>query len=365
MDLTQRVMAAGQEAGLDRIGVCSTDPFPEVRHDLVERRAAGLSSSLSFTFSRPDIASDPAAAFPWAERIVVAGRAYVPEAGSPGPPIPGTGRVARFAESDHYRPLLEGLRAMAMVLEAGGFRAEAISDDGRLVDRAVARRAGVGWWGKNTMILAPEVGPWMLLGSVLTDAPLVESNPMKRDCGTCEACLPACPTGALIAPGILDARRCLAALAQLPGPIPLQFREAMGDRLYGCDDCLDACPPGFRRVEAGRLGPGRVDLVEILESPPEAIAERFARFFIPALDGRYLQRNALVALGNGGDESHVSLLVRFLHSGDSMLAGHAAWALGTIGGRAARLALEGAEADEPQLAGEIASAIAALDPSGK
>jgi len=365
MELTERVLAAGLDAGLDRVGVCSAHPFPEVRKALVERKKAGLSGGLAFTFSRPDTATDPRVTFPWAERIVVVGRAYVPDAGSPGGADGRTGRIARFAETDHYVFLREGLAAMVHFLERQGFRAEAISDDGRLVDRAVAERAGVGWWGKNTMLIAPDVGPWMLLGSVLTDAPLAVSEPMKRDCGTCDACLPACPTGALVAPGVLDANRCLAALAQLPGSIPSAFRSAMGDRIYGCDDCLDACPPGRRRLEAGSERRGRVDLVEILEAPPQVVATRFSRFFIPALDGRYVQRNALVALGNAGDESHIPLLAAFLAGSDPLLATHAAWALGEIGGSEAASALDKAEADDPQLSAEIASAMAALEPSGK
>ena len=136
--------------------------------------------------------------------------------------------------------------------QAAGHRAAVLCDDSRLVDRAAAVRAGVGWWGKSTMVLAPGHGPWLLLGSVVTDASLPPDTPMARDCGTCAACLPACPTGALVAPGVLDARRCLAALAQSPGAIPREFRRAMGDRLYGCDDCLEACPPGQRARLAAR-----------------------------------------------------------------------------------------------------------------
>ncbi len=362
-DLTERILSRGLEAGLDRIGVCSSDPFPGVRADLASRKAAGLSSTLGFTYARPNVASVPRATFPWASTLVVAGVAYMPAAGDPGPSMPGTGRIARFAESDFYQPLRHGLEQVAAALESDGYRGEVMADDGRLVDRAVAHRAGIGWWGKNTMILAPDVGPWMLLGSVLTDAPLTLSVPMKRDCGSCEACLPACPTGALVAPGVLDARRCLAAIVQLPGDIPIEFRAAMGDRVYGCDECLDVCPPGKRRLTGERGGAGRVDLVDILTSSPDELAARFERFYIPGRDGRYLQRNAIVALGNSGDERHVTVLGGFLES-DPMLARHAAWALGRIGGDAAREALRTATPSAHTEA-EISLALAALDPSGK
>ena len=215
--------------------------------------------------------------------------------------------MARFATANHYDPLRTGLAALAGVLEVAGFRTEIRCDDSRLVDRAAAVRAGVGWWGKSTMVLAPGHGPWLLLGSVVTDAVLPADSPMVRTCGTCEACLPACPTGALVAPGVLDARRCLAALAQSPGTIPREFRRAWGDRLYGCDECLEACPPG-RQGLAGGSGPGggRVDLAEVLGSDDASLLRRFGHFYLPGRDARYLRRNALVALGNSGGAGAVA-----------------------------------------------------------
>jgi epoxyqueuosine reductase len=353
--------------GIDRVGVASADPFPEVREQIEARVADGRSGGLPFTYSRPAVASDVRRTFPWAERLIVAGRPYLPAAGAPAAG-PGQGRIARFAVDDAYVPLRRGLEAIAGRLEADGWRVSIVCDDGRLVDRAAAVRAGIGWWGKNTMVLAPGAGPWSLLGSVVTDAPLPVSKPMVRDCGACDACLPACPTGALVEPGVLDARRCIAAFLQQPGDLPVGLRTAIGDRFYGCDDCLDACPPGRRLSIRSTADRGTVDLVEILRMSDRALLERFARFYVPRRDPRYLRRNALVALGNAGTSDHVPALVAFLDpSVDPMLRRHAAWALGRIGtGEAVRALRSRLGLEEDQSVGAaIASALDSPSPSGK
>jgi epoxyqueuosine reductase len=360
VDLVAALHAAAAEAGLAAVGVASAAPFPEVRRAIEGQVAAGRHAGLGLTFSRPDRSTVPRASAPWAESLVVAAHAYLPGSGSPGPARPGTGRVARFATGDHYRLLRAGLAALAGVLERAGHRAMVLCDDSRLVDRAAAVRAGVGWWGRSSMVLAPGHGPWLLLGSVVTDAALPAGTPMARDCGTCTACLPACPTGALVAPGILDARRCLAALAQSPGPIPREWRSAMGDRLYGCDDCLEACPPGWSSLEgAGDRGGGRVGLLEILDLDDAALLGRFGHFYLPRREARYLRRNALVALGNSGGEGAVESARSYLAAPDALLRSHAAWALGVLGGPAARAALEPARRREidPAVAEEITFAL--------
>ncbi|MBS1195854.1 MAG: hypothetical protein H6R33_574, partial [Actinobacteria bacterium] len=194
MDLVAALRAAAAEAGLAAMGVAPAAPFPEVRRALEQRVATGRHGGLRFTFADPARSAAPQASFPWAESLVVAAHAYLGAAGNPGPAAAGTGRVARFATRDHYRPLRAGLAALAGVLVAAGHRAAVLCDDARLVDRAPAVRAGVGWWGKSTMVLAPGQGPWLLLGSLVTDAVLPADSPMGRDCGICAACLPACPT---------------------------------------------------------------------------------------------------------------------------------------------------------------------------
>lgn len=347
-------------AGCAGFGVAGADPFVDVAAELHRRRDDGSNNGLTFTYRHPDIATDVRRTHPWAQRLVVLGHAYLPAAGSPGPRRPETGRVARFATADHYRPLRLALDAVAGRLRIAGNRGEVLCDDARLVDRAAAVRAGVGWWGKNAMVLAPSVGPWLLLGSVVTDAALPVTAPMERDCGTCSACLPACPTGALVAPGMLDARRCLAAIAQQPGSIPRQFRVAMGDRVYGCDDCIEACPPGSRLLARSGAENGRLDLVTLLDTDDDTLRHDLGHWYLPKADPVVIRRNALVALGNSGGAAAVPILTRYLSHRRPVLRLHAAWALGAIASAASHRALTAAMPDErhPDVRNEIELALA-------
>jgi epoxyqueuosine reductase len=344
--LTRRLHALAHEFGAARTGVASAEPFGDVEQELRERVSSGKHAGLTFTFKHPERATNVGASFPWATRLFVAGWSYLPDAGTPGPPAAGTTRVARFATDDHYAPLRRLLQAVAGELEEAGYRSAVLVDDDRLVDRAAAVRAGIGWWGKNTLVLAPGLGPWMLLGSVVTDAPLELDRPMRRDCGSCTACMPACPTGALVAPGILDARRCLAAILQQPGMIPRPLRIAVGDRLYGCDECLDVCPPGMRLAQSSRDRVGRHEVAELLGLDDAALLDRFAHFYVPKRRAAILRRNALVVLGNVGTVDHTHLLAGYLSHPVAMLRGHAAWALGRLGSPAAAAALVAARRRE-------------------
>jgi epoxyqueuosine reductase len=209
-------------------------------------------------------------------------------------------------------------------------------------------------------LLVPGAGPWVLLGSVVTDAGLPPTAEMRRSCGTCTACLPACPTGAIVAPGVLDARRCLSAALQTPGWIAVELREAVGDRLYGCDDCLEACPPGDRLLAGAATPGGRVDVYAMLSSDDATLRAAVAHFYVPHNEGRWLRRNALVVLGNTGGPDAVGVLSGYAAHRDPVLRGHAAWALGRIGDARSRAVLRrvvGGDAD-----GRVAAeAMAALE----
>jgi epoxyqueuosine reductase len=216
-------------------------------------------------------------------------------------------------------------------------------DDNALVDRAAAHRAGLGWYGKNTNLLLPGAGSEFVLGTVVTDAPLQPdaAEPMGDGCGPCTRCLTACPTGALVAPGVLDARRCLAWLVQQPGVFPREYRVALGDRIYGCDDCQDACPPNqvtlrrrrFHHDTDQRLQ-AAVPLLDIVEASDDELLRDFGRWYIPDRQARYLRRNALVALGNvgdGADPRTALVLARALTDPDPLVRAHAVWAAARLG----------------------------------
>jgi epoxyqueuosine reductase len=335
VSLETELSGIAEEAGAAGVGFGSIEPFSEARRHLDDMVESGRSGGLGFTLRDPAVSSDLASSFAWASSYVTAAHAYLPGAGTPSEEAPGTGRIARFATEDHYAPLRRLLEEMAARLRSAGYRAEVLCDDNRLVDRAAAIRSGVGWSGKSSMVLMPGAGPWTLFGSVVTDAALASTPPMVRDCGTCDACIPACPTGAIVAPGVLDARRCLAAVLQSPGAIPVELRDAVGDRVYGCDECLDVCPPGSRLLERSDLHEGRIDLVAWIATADRPLRNRWRHFFVPRNQARYLRRNAIVALGNSGTRQHVSILGGLLGHPDPLLRSHAAWALGRLGGSTA------------------------------
>jgi len=337
--LWEELRAVGLEAGLDAVGVARAEPFLETRQQLVERKAAGLHGGMHFTYGDPERATDPARVLPGARALVVGARSY--RAATPAPPAGPAGRVARYSWRDHYEPLRRALGAIAKRLNDHGQAAVVLVDDNRLVDREAAVRAGLGWYGKNANVLLSGHGSWFVLGSVVTDALLPAATiPVADGCGSCTRCLPACPTCALVAPGVLDARRCLAHLLQAPGDFPLEFREALGDRLYGCDDCQEACPPN--RLEDRRQAPppactddeAWVPVLDVLAASDDELLARHGRWYIPRRQPRYLRRNALVVLGNVGDGTDPMVeaaLRRALADPDPMLRSHAAWAAERLG----------------------------------
>ncbi len=338
-DLTVELIALGKGSGMAAVGVARVGTFADVRHDLFERKRKGLHAGMQFTYRNPDRSTDPGRVLPGARSLVVGAWGY--DRGQPA------GAIARYAQHDHYGDLRRSLQRLADRLGEQGWRARVVCDDNALVDRAAAHRAGLGWFGKNTLLLLPGLGSWFVLGSVVTDAPLAttvedDDAPMAHGsgCGRCTRCADACPTGALDTPGVLDARRCLAWLLQAPGSFPLEFRDALGGRIYGCDACQQACPinaVASRRHPPPPADPGSapdVDLPALLAMGDEELLHCYGRFYLPGRQPRFLRRNALVALGNVGDGSDpatVAALERALVDADPLLVEHAAWAARRLG----------------------------------
>lgn len=340
------LVALGRSNGLDAVGVAPADPFASTLADLNERKAQGLHGGMNFTYRNPERSTDPGRGVPGAQALVVGARSYL----APAPPTQEAGgpqgRVARYAWRDHYAALREGLTAVADELAGHGWRARVVADDNALVDREAARRAGLGWYGKNANLLLPGTGSWFVLGSVITDAPLPTTPENERPadgCGTCTRCLDACPTGAIVAPGVVDARRCLAWLLQDTGVFPHEYRAALGDRIYGCDDCQEVCPPNRRtQRQLGDEADGPdadgneawVDLLDIFALDDAAVLERYGRWYIPQREARYLRRNALVVLGNSADaldERVIAVLRQALTDRDPLIRSHAIWAARRLG----------------------------------
>jgi epoxyqueuosine reductase len=355
----------GLASGLDAVGIAPASPFVETRRHLEERRAAGLHGGMAFTYRNPARSTDPDRILDGARSLVVGARRYPSHRVPPAPADPGHpwGEVARYASTDHYRRLREGLGAVAARVREHGWRARVVADDNALVDREAARQAGLGWYGKNTNLLLPGQGSWFVLGSVVTDAPLPGPVEVVADgCGPCRRCLPACPTGALVAPGILDARRCLAWLVQASGVFPVEYREALGGRMYGCDDCQEVCPENLAVERAGLVGhrepdpddEPRVDLLAVLGASDEQLLAWLGRWYIPKRQPRYLRRNALIALGNTGDGAHPAVeeaLRRALRDADPLIRGHAVWAAARLGRK--DLLAQVASDDDPDVRREL------------
>lgn len=338
-ELRDDVERALLDAGLDAVGVTTVEPFDDVRRSLDDRRANGHHGGMAFTFTNPRRSTEPHRLLRNAASIVVGARSYAEDL--PDRPDGPSGRVARYAWRDHYLDLRRGLEAGAEVLRTAGHRAMVIADQNGLVDRAAAHRARIGWWGRNANLLIPGAGSWFVLGSVVTDAALpVVADPVADGCRACRKCVPACPTGAIVDDGVIDARRCLAWLVQDTGVFPRAHRVALGDRLYGCDDCQDPCPPGRGTIRSApvRLGSAPpdawVEVLDLLDADDEVLLQRFGRWYIPKREPRYLRRNALVVLGNVGDPRDpgvVRALERFVNHDDRLLRAHAVWACARLG----------------------------------
>jgi epoxyqueuosine reductase len=322
-------------AGIQHLGVASAEPFTDTRRIIEQRRDEGLHGGMQFTYRNPARSTEPDRILEGARSLVVGARSYL-EAPPERPLSPAPGRVARYVWREHYVALREGLDSVAERLRDDGWRCRVVADDNALVDREAAYRAGLGWYGKNANILLPGEGSWFVLGAIVTDAPLPTAEPVADECGPCSRCMDSCPTGAIVAPGVVDARRCLAWLVQADGSFPVEFRSSLGDRIYGCDDCQEVCPPN-RRVQAPNAPEGAaawVSLVELLNLTDTELLERFGVWYIPKREPRYLRRNALIALGNSGDpdDGEVTAVLRsYLDDSDPMLVEHAEWAARELG----------------------------------
>jgi epoxyqueuosine reductase len=330
------IKARALALGFDACGITGADPS---RHADYYRAwtASGQGSEMQWLARDPQRRSDPRALLPGARSLIVAGLNYW----QPHPP--GRGRIARYAlGEDYHEILLEKLETLAREIRQGGAEARVYVDTGPVLEKPLAERAGLGWQGKSTMLIHPRLGPWLLLGEILTSLELEPDAPGRDHCGTCERCLSACPTGAITAPYQLDARRCIAYLTiELKGSIPEELRPLIGDRVYGCDECLDVCPwnrfaqaTREARFAASSFSEIKTDrLRDLLEITPAEFKRRFAKSPILRVKRRGLLRNVCVVLGNIGDADDLPALRRAESHDEPLVREHAAWAVRQIESR--------------------------------
>ncbi len=315
------------EVGLDVVGAAPANAYDETEETINERRSRGLFADMKFTMAQPEVSCHPELMLDGTARTVVsAALCYWGDAPDPGD---GEGRLPRYAWRDHYAVLRSSLERLGSGL---GGRYRVLVDENQHVDREGARRAGVGFYGKNTMLITREHGSWVVLGTLVTDVEIEASPPLDLDCGRCRLCIDACPTGALDEPGVLDANRCLSYWTQAPEPVPVAYREELGASVYGCDICQDVCPWN-RGIEKRRRGVqladdavANVTLADWLTRDGTDLLSEFDRLYVPRNDDRWLRRNALHALGNTGSVADLPLVERWRSSDDPVLADAARWA---------------------------------------
>ncbi|SRR6266496_612017 len=356
--------------GFDTARITSAEALPEAERVIKERIAQGLMDGLPwFTAERAEVSCHPDALLPGAQSIITLAMCYLSE--QPGETFDSVprGRISRYGWGDDYHEVIKArleqftawLREYARKEISNDVETRLFVDTGRMVDRAVAQRAGLGWYGKNTNILTKGWGSWVFLAEIVTNLPLQTDTPLKTSCGNCEICLHACPTQALPAPYVLDNTRCISFLTiELRGSIPLELRPLMGNLIFGCDICQEVCPVNI--VAERRLGlrntPKTVsrephkafrprapvgsspELIPLLSLTEEQFRERFRHSPIRRTKRRGLLRNVCVALGNIGDQQAVPALLGALRDHEPLVRGHAAWALGRIGGEEAKQALQ-------------------------
>ncbi len=323
----------GEELGLDVVGATPATAYADTERHIRDRRARGLFADMRFTMAQPETSCHPETLLPGARTVVSAAHCYYAEE----PPLRnGEGRLARYTWYDGYAVLRERLDELGRRL-GGSYRV--FVDANQHVDREAAARSGVGFYGKNTMLITRRHGSWVVLGTLVTDVEIESTPPLELDCGSCTLCIEACPTGALDEPGTVDATKCLSYWTQAPGPIPEEYRAELGAQVYGCDICQDVCPwnRGVEKRRAGTAPPAdatpHVSLVEWLAGDGDELVRRYDRLYVPKNDPRYLRRNALVALGNVGLAEDSERAAPFLDSDDDLLREHARSTVGRLDAR--------------------------------
>ena len=358
--LSRIVRELAVEHGLSIAAITTAEPFTELKPFMEQQISAGRLDGLDwFTPERALFSLDPRNLMPEARSIVAVGVDY--RTVDPGKPNDTPrGRIARYAWGlDYHKLLKKRMRALHAAIESEVGRtveARFLVDTARIVDRAVAARSGLGWYGKNACIIVPGHGSWVLLGELVLDLDLEPDPPLTKNCGRCTICLDQCPTGAITAPYTIDTPRCLSfQTIEQRGEIPRELRSKLGDWVFGCDVCQEVCPyTKAVTVDADlAFAPRTVDnaypsLKRLLSMTQDEFAAMFAGTPVMRAKRRGLARNAAVALGNIGSEEDLSALIEALNNHDEPLVrSHAAWAIGRIGGTRASNALESSHMKDP------------------
>jgi epoxyqueuosine reductase len=362
--LVEAIKHAARALGFSFVGVAAPDP-PDPDGRFLDWLSAGYHADLDYLARRAEERRFPEKFFPNLRAVIALGVLYRHETPPPEDDSP-RGQISCYAQgSDYHRVVIKKVRKLREEIArlAPGAALYGEVDTGPVLEKVWAQRAGLGWIGKHSNLLTRQ-GSWLFLASIFTDLDLPPDPPGENFCGSCVRCLDACPTQAIVAPGVVDARLCISFLTiENKRGIPRELRAKLGAWIFGCDDCQTVCPwqkfdPGSRE-EKFRARPGLSwpSLLEILSLDETAMTARFQGTPVARAGRRGLRRNVLVALGNQPNRAVVPALRAVLESdSDAMLRGHAAWALGRLGDRASLLLAAQHETDAEVLE-EIGAAL--------
>ena len=347
-ELKQRLVVFARELGFDscRVAACSTPTHADEFDDWLDEGAHG---EMEYMARATEKRREPQKILDGAKSIIILALNYFQGDGNAAETVPvrlgpatteqkARGRIARYAWGDDYHDVIAAkLDKIDIFLRDFGGRQKCYVDTGPVLERDHAAQAGIGWHGKSTMLIDEKLGTWFFLAEILTTLGLPADDPARDRCGTCERCINACPTGAITAPHKLDARRCISYLTiELKSSIPLELRSLIGDRIFGCDDCLDACPWNrFAKVSresafAARKSTTAYALRDYLRLDEAEFSDRFRNSPINRIKRRGFLRNVCVALGNIGTREDLPALERAAVDSEPLIAEHAAWAINRI-----------------------------------
>jgi epoxyqueuosine reductase len=339
-EVKAELIRRAREIGFDDCRVAAADP-PRHRTEFREWLEDGLSGEMSWIERGAAKRNDPQKVLPGVRSVVVLALNYWQGQDvrrSQAAATERAGRIARYAWGDDYHHLIENkLRQLDDLLIDAGGRQKCYVDTGPVLERDFAAEAGIGWHGKSTMLLNRELGTWFFLAEIFTTLELPPDAPQPERCGSCTRCIEACPTGAITAPHQLDARRCISYLTiELKGSIPLELRPLIGDRIFGCDDCLDACPwnrfaqSSRESAFAARPAVAQMELRDFLALDEEQFRALFRGSAIKRIKRRGFLRNVCVALGNVGTAEDLPALRKAAQDDEVLIAEHAVWAIKRI-----------------------------------
>jgi epoxyqueuosine reductase len=337
-DLKARLVSFARQVGFDscRIAACNPPAHATEFRDWLRQGAHG---EMDYMQRGEEKRCDPQNVLPGARSMVVLALNYFQGEEPPRrSQTAATGRIARYAWGDDYHDVIrEKLDEIDQFLRSFEGQQKCYVDTGPILERDHAAQSGIGWHGKSTMLIDERLGTWFFLAEVVTTLELPADEPVPNRCGTCERCITACPTGAITAPHQLDARRCISYLTiELKGAIPLELRPLIGDRIFGCDDCLDACPwnrfaqASRQSAFSARRSTTGISLREYLELNDDQFRGLFKNSPVKRIKRRGFLRNVCVALGNAGDASDLPALERAAADPEPLIAEHAAWAIQRI-----------------------------------